>query len=391
MNTFNKWVAIYGNAMSIGDHKVETYSRDITLRYPVRSAFDGNKLRFTFDNFCGTEPITITQAYVSFADSENNMKIDPKTSVKITFSGNDSVTISEKSKTVSDEIPFDVKRGEVLSVSFYLRDFTLMRSSVIITGSRSGGAYCVGNAANDEVFDINKTRRTNCYYFLSDIDILTSEENHALICYGDSITSQEWPDHLADRIEKLGITNLSVIRKAASGTRILREYDNITYESYGLKGENRVPREWDVSGADMLIIQQGINDIIHPVGTDVNPFRPMSDLPTVSEMTEAVEWYIREARKKNFRVYLGTLLPINGWRTYADFREQMKNEFNNWLRETSLADGCIDFDKAVRSESDPTFFADGNDSGDHLHPSAAGYKAMAECVPEGILRDDCKF
>lgn len=388
MNNFNKWVAIYGNAMSIGDHKVEIYSRDITLRYPVKSAFDGNKLRFTFDNFCGTEPITVAKACVALADSKNNMRINPDTSTVITFSGKESFTVAEKSKAVSDEIDFDVKRGDTLCVSFYLSDFTLMRSSVIITGPRSGGAYCVGNAVNDELFNIDKSRRTSCYYFLSDIDILTSEENHALVCYGDSITSQEWPDWLAERIDRLGITNLSVIRKAASGTRILREYDNITYESYGLKGTNRVPREFEVSGADTLIIQQGINDIIHPVGTDVNPFRPMSDLPTVPEMAEGISFYTDEARKKNMSVYFGTLLPIKGWRTYADFREEMKNEFNDWLRTTPISDGCIDFDKAVRSESDPASFAEGNDSGDHLHPSTNGYKAMAEAVPESILRGE---
>ncbi len=385
MKDFNKWVAIYGNAMSKADHKPETYSRDITLRYPVLSPFDGSKLRFTFDNFCADEDITITDAFVAFADKDNNMRIDSSTSVRITFDKNNSVTVKGGNKIVSDEIEMNIKRGDTLCVSFYLADYTLMRSSVIITGPHSGGMYCVGNAVNDEVFDIDKSRRTNCYYFLSDIDILTSEENHALICYGDSITSQEWPDHLTDRLEKNGITNLSVIRKAASGTRILREYDNITYESYGLKGTNRVPREWDVAGADMLVIQQGINDIIHPVGTEINPFRPMSDLPSLNELTDGISWYISQARNKNFKVYLGTLLPINGWRTYADFREILKNDFNEWLRNTDLSDGCIDFDKAVRSESDPTSFADGNDSGDHLHPSTNGYKAMADAVPEDIF------
>lgn len=56
----------------------------------------------------------------------------------------------------------------------------------------------------------------------------------------------------------------AVIRKAASGTRILRQYDNITYDSYGLKGETRFPREIQISGAYAVLIQHGINDVIHP-------------------------------------------------------------------------------------------------------------------------------
>lgn len=383
MNNFSKWVAIYGNAMSVSDRRPENYSKDLTLRYPIRSPFNGSRLRFTFDNFCGTEEITISEAFV--AKSAGGNSIIPGSLQRITFSGNKSVTIDKSSKIVSDEISFEVKQNETITVSFYLKDFTLMRSSVITIGSRSGGFYSEGNNVTAETLDINKTRRTNCYYFLSDIDIFTSEENHALICYGDSITSQDWPDLLADRLSETGINNLSVIRKAASGTRILREYHNITYDSYGLKGRNRVPREWDVAGADRIIIQQGINDIIHPVGTDINPFRPMSDLPEVKELISGIEWYISEARKKGFKVYLGTLLPINGWRTYADFREQLKNDFNNWLRTTPLSDGCIDFEKAVRDNDDITSFKRQFDSGDHLHPSKAGYKAMAECIPNNIL------
>ncbi len=383
MEKFSKWVAMYGNAMSISDHRVETYSKDITLRYPIYAPFNGNKLRFTFDNFCGTEAITITKAYAALSDKIG--KIKKETAVMITFGGSESVTIEKGTKTVSDEISLEVKRGDIISISFYLGDFTLMRSSVVAIGSHSGGFYSVGDCVCDEEFDMNKSRKTSVYYFLSDIDILTEEKNHALICYGDSITAQNWPDDLTDRLDEIGVTNLSVIRKAASGTRMLRQYDNITYESYGLKGKNRVPREWDVTGADMIIIQQGINDIIHPVGMEVNKFRPMSDLPTVKEMTDMLEWYISNARKKNFRVFLGTLLPIKGWRTYADFREEMKNQYNDWIRTSPLSDGCIDFDKAVRSDDDKTAFRDGYDSGDHLHPSASGYQKMAECIPEEIL------
>ena len=53
-----------------------------------------------------------------------------------------------------------------------------------------------------------------------------------------------------------------------------RQYDNITYESYGLSGKRRFSHEVPTDGADTVIIQQGINDIIHPVGVEVNPFRP---------------------------------------------------------------------------------------------------------------------
>lgn len=171
-----------------------------------------------------------------------------------------------------------------------------------------------------------------------------------------------------------------------SGTRILRQYDCITYQAYGLKGATRFPIEMNVEGATDVIIQHGINDIIHPVGTDVNPFRPWSDMPTLTDLQQGVEdIYVSYARKLKLNVWSGTLLPILGWRTYNEERNTLREEFNDWLRRSPLFDGCIDFDKAVRRADCPKAFAEGFDSGDHLHPSETAYKAMADCVPQELI------
>ena len=221
----------------------------------------------------------------------------------------------------------------------------------------------------------NLSRSTNWFYFLNTIDVLTSADCHALVCYGDSITAQSWPDYLAQMA--FG-SKMSIIRRAVSGTRILRQYDCITYQAYGLKGATRFPIEMNVAGATDVIIQHGINDIIHPVGTDVNPFRPWSDLPTVEEMEQGVEdIYVKPAKAMGLKVWSGTLLPIFGWRTYNEERDSMRQAFNEWLRSSPVFDGCIDFDAAVRSDANPKAFADGYDSGDHLHPSERAYEAMA--------------
>lgn len=175
----------------------------------------------------------------------------------------------------------------------------------------------------------------------------------------------------------------AIVRRAASGTRVLREYSCITYESYGLCGKNRFGREIStVSGAEAVIIQQGINDIIHPVGTDVNPFRPMSDLPTLKELEDGLKYYFDTAEKRNLKVYAGTLLPIKGWRTYAPFREDMKNGLNAWLKDCGRE--CIDFESVLRSGSDAAAFEKEYDSGDHLHPSEQGYIRMAKLAFDKI-------
>lgn len=380
-----KYVTTWGNAISIADRKPENYAKDLTLRYPVRPMFDGDKIKITLDNFCGTESVTISHVYV--ADSvDGGREIVEQTSTPVTFgNGSRSVTIPAGEAVVSDEIRFPVRRGNDISVSFYLGGFTQMRSAVLITGPLSKGFYTVGDYAQSAKLPLDLTRNTNWFYFLSNVEIETDSVNRAVICYGDSITSQSWPDYLTLRLFSENIAHTAIVRRAASGTRILRQYDNITYDSYGLKGEIRFPREARVSGADTVIIQHGINDIIHPVGVEVNPFRPWSDLPTADDLIQGLRQYIVKAKEYGLQVYIGTLLPIYGWRTYEPFRDELRCAVNEWIRTTSEIQGCIDFDRALCDKDNPAAFGQGYDSGDHLHPSEKAYERMAAEVPKSLL------
>lgn len=365
---YTKWVACWGNATSITDQKEAMYAKNITLRYPIRMVFDGCALRLHFSNLTGTEPVTLSKVYIE--------------QTTVTFGGEKSVLIEPGKEVTSDEIAYEVNAGTDVNVSIYLGEFTQMNAGVLITGPLSRGQYAYGDHALEEELPTDDTRNTNWFYFLNTVDVLTSAENHAFICYGDSITAQSWPDDLAIRLWNEGIRNVAIIRRAVSGTRILRQYDCITYAAYGLKGATRFPIEMEAAGADAVLIQHGINDIIHPVGVEVNQFRPWSDMPTSADLIAGVEdIYIQYAKEKGYKVYGGTLLPIYGWRTYAPFREEIKNEFNHWIRTCDKFDGYVDFDEAVRDENHPEAFAEGNDSGDHLHPSEKAYEIMAGAIP----------
>lgn len=369
---YSKWVACWGNATSISDRTEAVYSKNLTLRYPITMCFSGNKLRLHFSNLTGTEPIELTKVSVLKEDF-----------YEITFNnGKASITIEPGDEVVSDELQIDITAGDTVQVSIYLENYTQMNAGTLVTGPLSTGQYSYGDFSHTKELPIELTRNTNWFYFLNTIDIYTREENRALICFGDSITAQSWPDYLTLRLKKENITNLSVIRRAVCGTRILRQYDCITYAAYGLKGETRFPIEMNVAGADTVLIQHGINDIIHPVGSDVNIFRPWEDMPTLDDLIDGyTKLYITYAKEKGLKVLGGTLLPIYGWRTYAPFRNDLRNDFNNWIRQTKLLDGVVDFDLAVRNESMPEAFADGFDSGDHLHPSELAYEEMANCIP----------
>ena len=379
---FTKWVACWGNATSISDRKEAVYSKDLTLRYPIRVVFNGSKLRFHFSNLTGTESVKINKAFV--AKKEPEVEYNP---VKITFKNRDFVQILPGKEVLSDEIDFAVNSGDIIEVSMYFAGYTQMNAGTLVTGPLSKGQYAYGDFADKKEFPQDLSRNTSWFYFLNTVDVFTEEKNHALICYGDSITAQAWPDFLAQRAWDEGFHNVAIIRRAVCGTRILRQYDCITYAAYGLKGKIRFPIEMKTAGARDVIIQHGINDIIHPVGVEENVFRPWSDLPTAEDLEKGVkEIYINYAKSQGLKVWSGTLLPIYGWRTYAPFREEIRNAFNSWLRTYDEFDGCVDFDKAVRNPQKPEAFAPGFDSGDHLHPSMEAYRAMAEAVPEELLR-----
>ncbi len=370
------WVSIWGNAVSVAENRPERYAKNITIRYPIRIPFSGEGVKLTFDNFCGTEPVTLTKTTVFYGGVFH----------PVFFDGQRQVTIPSGERVVSDALELELREDEVLQVAFYLGDFTLMRSVVYASGPLSEGLYANGDETESVHIDIETSRKTHLFYFLSNVSILTEPENRTIVCYGDSITAQDWPDHLTLRCYQEGYNHTAVIRRATSGSRILREYSCLTYESYGLSGQRRFRHEVPTDGADAVIIQQGINDIIHPVGKRENIFRPMADLPTVEELIEGLKGYIAQARTFGYRVYVCTLLPMGGWRTDAPFRQAMRHEYNEFIRTTDLIDGCIDFDMALRDPARPDWFLPEYDSGDHLHPSAKGYARMAQEVPAELLK-----
>ena len=160
-NTDKHWASVWGNAVSVAENRPESYSKNITLRYPVYSRFDGQAVRITFDNYTGTDAITITKTTVFIYGKF----------YKVTFDGNESVTIPAGENAVSDAVECDVRAQTVFFVSFYLADFTQMRSVVFAKGPFTSGSYASTNGVPNS--NIRISRNTNNFYFLSNVSVLT--------------------------------------------------------------------------------------------------------------------------------------------------------------------------------------------------------------------------
>jgi lysophospholipase L1-like esterase len=85
-------------------------------------------------------------------------------------------------------------------------------------------------------------------------------------------------------------------------------------------------------------------------------------------------------------VLVGTV-PPRGGNTFTTATLQARRQaVNRRIRASEIADGVVDFDRALRDPDDPLRLAARYDSGDHLHPSAAGYRRMARAVQISRLK-----
>ena len=97
----------------------------------------------------------------------------------------------------------------------------------------------------------------------------------------------------------------------------------------------------------------------------------------------AYEQIIARAHAHGLRVYGATITPYVGSDYYhpGPLSEADRQAVNAWIRAAGHFDAVIDFDAVVRDPQHPDQLLPAYDCGDHLHPSPAGYKAMADAIP----------
>ncbi|MEU5866366.1 GDSL-type esterase/lipase family protein [Nonomuraea sp. NPDC047529] len=137
------------------------------------------------------------------------------------------------------------------------------------------------------------------------------------------------------------------------------------------------------SGLAWLIVFEGVNDI----GTA--PATQAAQRQVADDLIAAYDQIVTRAHARDLRVYGATLTPFGGNTSYDDpggHREAARQQLNEWIRTSGTFDAVIDLDRAARDPAAPRNLLPAYDVGDHLHLNPAGYKALAEAVPPGLLR-----
>jgi lysophospholipase L1-like esterase len=357
-------VITYGSAPSFTNQ---------TVREIVRISVGGTRFRVRLTNEFGAQPLLIGAAHIAI--SLGGAAIKPGTDRVLTFSGHSSVLVPPGAVMLSD--PVDLRAADLasLAVSIYLPQ-TTGPATWHPEGKQT--AYIVlGNATGASGLGAVTTTST-ARFFLSSVEAGGFEQKSAIVMLGDSITdgtqstvdaNHRWPDRLAERLVASGDHDTGVVNEGISGNRIL--HDNV-----GPSALSRFDRDvLATPGVRFLTVLLGINDI--GFGGSIP-----TEAVSADDIIGGYLQLIARAHNRGIRIYGATLTPFDnvGAPYFSAANEAERQAVNAWIRTSGEFDAVIDFDKVVRDPSNPSRLLPAFDSGDHLHPNDAGYKAMADSI-----------
>lgn len=351
-----------------------------TIRMIARVSIGGKEVRVRLSNQYGTSRVIIGDAHIALAGK--GAEIVAGTDRQLMFSGEKKFAIPPGAEVMSDPVNLDVKAFANVAVTVFVPNATgpatwhsLARQTTYISGAGDFTASTTISAA----------KTTHSWYWLSGIEVTAGARTAAVVTLGDSITdgaastldaNQRWPDVLAEELAKNGAT-LGVLNEGISGNRLLHD----------VAGANALARfDADVlsqDGVKYLIVLEGINDIGWP---RITGGKYAGDKVSAEEIIAALRQIAERAHAHGIRVFGATLTPFEGAFYETPDGEAEREAMNQWIRTSGAFDGVVDFDKVTRDPSDPKRFLPADDSGDHLHPADAGYKAMGHAAAEALLR-----
>ena len=115
---------------------------------------------------------------------------------------------------------------------------------------------------------------------------------------------------------------------------------------------------------------------------------------TVDQIIQGYKQLIDRAHARGINIYGATLTTFEGYAVpgtsfpfFSPLNEEKRLAVNNWIRTSGEYDGVIDFDKVLHDPSAPSRMLPAYDSGDHVHPTDEGYKAMADAIDLSLFRN----
>lgn len=362
------WTGTWGTA-PVRANEGQSFQND-TLREVVHVSIGGSQVRVRFTNRFGDAPVVIGEATLGIEGA--GAAAESGTEHRLTFMGKPSIAIPPHADVYSDPVRLAVRPQSNLLVDIYLPGPTGPATEHSLAYQTN--YYALGNHAG-QTGASDFTHTFESWYFLASVDVSGSPARGALVAFGDSITdgaggkknaNDRWPDLLAARILSLpAARQFGVLNEGISGNRIL-----LDHPFYGAGALARLDADvLSQSGATDVMVLLGVNDIQQ----DPHQYDPLA-------IEQGLQQIVEQAHARGLRVIGCTITPYQGWFTYDDRGEQTRLAVNDFIRHSGVFDAVTDFDAAVRDPKNPHRLLPEYDSGDHLHPNAAGHKVMAGAV-----------
>lgn len=379
------WVSSWGASQQIPEPRnalPPSSLQDATLRQIVHLSTGGSFLRVRVSNAFGATPLHLLAVHVALPVSPATPRIKPGSDRALSFDGRSDVLIPAGAEYVSDPLHYPVAALSSLAVTMRIEAAPTPETGH--PGSRATSYLARGERVT--AADLSGAQRLDHWYFLSEVDVAEARAGAAVVvALGDSITdghgsttngNDRWTDVLAARLQQSPATQgVAVVNAGIGGNRILQD---------GL-GPNALARfDRDVlarDGVRYLIVLEGINDL----GTLTlrGPVSAAQHQSLVRRIIGAYRQITLRAHADGIKVIGATLLPFMGSGYYHPDAslERDRQAVNAWIRGRGHFDAVVDFDRITADPAHPDRLRPSYDSGDHLHPSPLGYRAMAEAIP----------
>lgn len=382
------WVATWGaspRALQPADALPPEDLTDATVRQIVHLSVGGSLLRVDISNALGTAPVHFTSVHIAKPISAASPQIDPATDRALTFSGNTDVTVPPGAEYTSDPVKLPVATLSSLAITFHLDKPPAQQTGHAT--SRATSYLSHGDLVS--AADLPNAKKVDHWYQITGVDVVAPPNGAAIVFLGDSTTdgggatmnrNERLSDYLAERLRAAQNKRaLGVVNEGISGNHLLTD---------GV-GPNVFARfDRDVlaqAGVRYVIVLEGTNDLSELVRRgDVQPEKHKL---LVHDVLASYEQLILRAHSHGIKVVGATILPFTCAtslpRSFSSDAD--RQAINEWIRTSGHFDAIVDFDKATRDPSHPERLLPLYDSGDHVHPSPAGNRAMAEAIPLSIF------
>ncbi|HHX4059412.1 MAG: SGNH/GDSL hydrolase family protein [Burkholderia contaminans] len=349
------------------------------VRQIVYPTVSGRAARIRISNAYSRAPLVVEAASLARAGEGAALA---GAAVPVRFGGKASVTLAPGQELESDPVAIDVAAGRPYAISLQMG-----ANQRMTVWHRVSNQFNYVSAPGDHVSDpgaaLFRTRFTQ-YAWVSELAVEAGSARASVAAIGDSITdglrssvnrNRRWPDALARRLTASGAESIGVANLGISGNRLLSDS-----ACYGTSMASRFERDaLSRAGVKAAIVLIGINDInfaAMPPRAGLDCDHPHTQV-TAASLIDGYRRLIEAAHRQGVKVFGATLTPAG----LPAGREAIRLEVNRWIRSGGGFDGVVDFDAVLRDAARPSVLQRRYDSGDGIHPSDAGYTAMADAVP----------